>query len=69
LVQLKWYQLSAEHGDASGQRNLATLYFVGKDVPKDYHEAARWFRATAEQGFPAAENNLAFLYSTGEGVV
>ena len=41
----------------------------GKDVPKDYREAARWFRAAVEQGFPAAQNNLAFLYFTGEGVV
>src|SRR5262249_54265845 len=66
---LKWYQFSAEHGDASGQCNLGTLYFDGDGVRKDYHEAARWFRAAAEQGFPAGETKLAFLYATGQGVV
>ena len=63
-----WYRRSAQHGDPTGQCNLATLYFTGEGIPTDDSAAARWFRAAAEQGLPAAQTNLAFMYYHGKGV-
>ena len=64
----RWYRASAEHGNAVGQCNLASLYFLGNGVTQDYSEAARWFRAAADQGFAPAQDNLASLYNSGAGV-
>ena len=52
----------------TAQSNLATLYFRGQGVPKDYSQAAVWFRAAADQGFAPAQDDLAWMYYTGIGV-
>jgi TPR repeat protein len=62
------WEFAAQHGEAKAQVNLASFYFVGKYVPKDFKETARWFRAAAEQGEPIGETGLAFLYYRGQGV-
>jgi len=65
---VSWYRAAAEHGNTTAQCNLASLYMVGREVPRNYYEAARWFRAAAERGFAVAQNNLAFMYYNGMGV-
>jgi TPR repeat protein len=65
---LKWYLLSAAHGEAAAQFNLGLIYATGKGVPQDYAEAIKWYRLAAEQGFADAQYNLGLLYAKGEGV-
>jgi TPR repeat protein len=52
----------------SAQSNLASLYFTGRGVERNYKQAAFWVRKAAESGLPIAQSNLAYLYSTGRGV-
>jgi TPR repeat protein len=58
----------AESGNASAQYNLGRIYFIGKDVPKDYVQAATWFQKAAEQGDANAQLELGLLLSYGYGV-
>jgi uncharacterized protein len=62
------YALAAERGVPSAQSNLASLYFTGRGVKRDYGHAAFWAQKAAESGLPIAQSNLAYLYSTGRGV-
>jgi TPR repeat protein len=62
----------AEAGDRAATRQLAEAYYLGKDVPQDFGEAARWFRAAADgdqsASQAAAQYNLGVLYANGQGV-
>lgn len=61
-------ELSKAHrGDPVAQFNVGQLYFTGKDVPQDYHEARFWFEKAANQGLPAAQSRLAIFYQDGLG--
>lgn len=62
LIQL------AENGDAKSQYHLAVLYHDGKNVDKDYVQAAYWYRKAAEQGHNKAQLYLGLLYFKGYGV-
>jgi uncharacterized protein len=66
---VKWYRLAAEQGHASSQYWLATLYFYGLGVLKDYKEALRLYRLSAEQGYSKAQLILGHKYKLGEGVL
>ena len=63
----EWNPL-AEQGDADAQRNLGSMYFIGRGVPKDVVQAASWIRKAAEQGDAIAQGELGFMYFTGQGV-
>ena len=65
---LKWFQKSADQGDASAQHNLGLMYYNGDGVPKSDAEAVKWYRLAAEQGDAAAQSNLGVMYAKGEGV-
>jgi len=65
---VKWYTLAAEQGHTQAQFNLAMMYFVGEDVPKDFDITAKWLKLAAEQGEAASQNALAVLYFNGQGV-
>lgn len=65
---VKWFQLSAEQGNASAQNHLGVCYKNGKGVEQDYAEAVKWYKLAAEQGNASAQNNLGFCYEHGEGV-
>lgn len=58
----------AESGDAWYQTELAMMYHDGKQLKRDYTEAARWYRLAAEQGLSRAQANLGVLYAEGQGV-
>ncbi|NKC22698.1 sel1 repeat family protein [Ochrobactrum oryzae] len=64
-----WLALSAAAGDASGQRNLASLLFKGEDIEADYPEAARLYRLAAEQGDPQAQDMLSWMLMEGEVII
>ena len=55
---MRWYRLSADHGYASAQNNLAVCYFYGRGVTQDKQEAMKWYRKAAGQGNVAAQYAL-----------
>ena len=55
-------------GNVTAQCNLASLYFRGRGVARDYAQAAIWFRAAAERSYAPAQDNLAWMYYNGTGV-
>ena len=56
-------------GDASAQGYLATMYYYGLGVEKDFKEAAKWQRKAADQGYAKAQHKLGVMYNNGEGVL
>ena len=63
-----WIRQKAEQGDVHAQRGLAMRYEIGKDVPRNYAEAAKWYLKAAEQGDWLAQVQIGFYYSEGRGV-
>ena len=66
---LKWYQLSAEQGDAQAQYNLGAMYARGDGVLKNYNEAVKLYQLAAEQGHATAQSNIGYMYQHGNGVL
>lgn len=64
----KLFKPLAENGNAVAQFKLATMYYSGKGVPKNFKEALKWYRLSAEQGHTVAQSNLATMYFRGDGV-
>ena len=60
---------AAEQGDARAQVLAGVMYHSGKDVQKDYAQAAQWFQKAASQGNPDAQFFLGMMYRKGEGVL
>ncbi len=58
----------AERGDVRAQVELGMRYHEGKDVRKDFKEAAKWWKRAADKNDPSAQSHLATLYVLGEGV-
>jgi TPR repeat protein len=58
----------AQHGQATAQFYLGTMYTKGWGVPQDAAEAARWYQRAAAQGVPEAQYNLGVMYVRGAGV-
>ncbi len=56
----RWYRRAAEQGDALAQRNLGTMYILGKGVPQDDVEAYKWLNLSAAQGNESAKKNRDF---------
>ena len=48
--------------------SLATQYFLGRGIERDYKQAARWYERAAEQGDEGSAYIVASLYERGEGV-
>jgi TPR repeat protein len=63
---VKYYDLSAQQGNAKAQCFLATSNEYGWD--QDYDEAVRLHRLSAEQGFALAQCRLGNCYYNGHGV-
>ncbi len=60
----KWataHRILAEQGDAKSQFALGAMYYYGKELPKDYVEAARWYLKSAEQGDINAQYSIASM--------
>ncbi len=58
----------AEKDDAGSLALLASLYQIGKGVPKDIERAIELYKRAAELGHPEAQFNLGNIYLLGEGV-
>jgi TPR repeat protein len=58
----------AEQGDPWYQTEMAMMYHRGKDVPRDYDQAAKWYRLAATQGNAKAQANLGVMYAEGQGM-
>ena len=46
----KWYQLSADQGDAKAQLTLGVMYSSGQGVPQDYASAHMWWNICGSGG-------------------
>ncbi len=55
----------ANAGDAASQVLVGNGYAAGKDVARDYAQAAAWYKKAAEQGNVDGELHLAALYRDG----
>ncbi len=58
----------AETGDLQAESALGEIYAEGKQVRRDFAEAAKWYRKAAEKGFAKAQYNLGVLYEIGQSV-
>ena len=67
-IQLGVIRTAAEQGHPGMQCFLGSRYAAGRDVPRDYAEAAKWFRLAAEQGDVEAQSVLGLMYQEGKGV-
>ncbi|MCH2390585.1 MAG: sel1 repeat family protein, partial [Nitrospinales bacterium] len=65
---VKWYQLSANQGNADAQNNLATMYADGEGIERNAHKAAKLYESAAQQVNFDALNNLGTMYLRGVGV-
>ena len=52
IAAAKWYQKSAEQGNARAMKNLGQLHENGVGVPEDWEAAAAWYRKGAEMNEP-----------------
>jgi len=59
----------AEQGHAEAQYKIGKMYVDGKDVLKNYKEAAKWYKKAANQGVAEAQYELGRLYDHGEGTL
>ena len=67
LVRLEDITNCAKQGDKTAQNLLGSLYFHGKEVPKNYNTAFEWMFKAASQGDKDAQNSLGFDYYNGWG--
>ena len=65
---LKLAQPLAEAGDARGEAILGQLYFRGRAVEQNDHEAVKWFRRAADQNEAVAQFYLGVMFDEGKGV-
>lgn len=65
---MKYYELSAEQGNALAQHSLGMLYETGSGVRKDCGKAKEYYEQSAGQGNANAQCSLGQLYLGGKGV-
>lgn len=65
---IKWAERQAANGDVDTQVNLATLYYSGTLVDKDYVKAFDLYKRAAEKGNVDAQGNVGNMYFYGQGV-
>ena len=65
---IKYYRISAERGNATGQANLGIMYKKGRGVTQDYAEALKWLRKAADQNNSTGMCSLGEMYQNGYGV-
>ena len=59
----------AETGDAAAEHQLAQMYAIGDDVPKDEKEAAKWLERAAEHGDAESQYEMGIALREGRGRV
>jgi TPR repeat protein len=58
----------AKGGNPEAEFQVGLSYDTGKNVVRDFREAASWYLKAADQGDARAQHNLGVLYEFGEGV-
>ncbi len=58
----------AESGDSEAQWQLASAFYYGTGIGRDFAEALRYGLMAAKAGHAAAQNLVGWMYSAGEGV-
>ena len=61
-------QTFAVKGETDAQYQLATMYYEGKEVDKNYSQAFLWYRRAGLQGHMEAQYSLGNMYLMGEGI-
>lgn len=65
----KWYQKSAENGQADAQFDLAYCYHFGAlGLAVSKKEAIKWYKKAGEQDHAEAQYNVGLFYENGYGV-
>ena len=65
---LKWYEKSANAGNALGEASLGALYYDGKGVSKDSAKAFQLFEKSAMKNDVRGMTGLAMCYYKGDGI-
>jgi hypothetical protein len=65
---MKWFRMSADHGNPTAMNDIGELYFNGHGVPTNYDEAMNWYRRAAAKGNATAQEGIGALYERGQGV-
>ena len=65
---LYWLHLAAAQNHPAAVRNLATRYYKGMSVEKDFSKAFTYYLKAAELGVPDCQFTLCRMYSLGEGI-
>jgi len=65
---LKWYEKSANAGNALGEASLGALYYDGKGVSKDSAKAFQLFEKSAIKNDIRGMTGLAMCYYKGDGI-
>ena len=68
-IAIKWYKKSANSGEINAQKELAKIYYYGKNIAKDYQEAFKWYKMAAKQNDTESELMVAKMYFNGEGII
>ena len=68
-VNIEDLKIRSGAGDRSATRQLAEMYYVGRDgIEQNFSEAARWYLQLAKQGDIRAQTTIGLMYSRGYGV-
>lgn len=65
---IKLYKKGVAEGHAPSMSNLATLYFMGEDVPQDYNRAYNLYAQASDQELAIANFMLGRMFANGFGV-
>ena len=62
---MKWYRKAADEGDATALWCVASLFYNGHGVLKDFSKALELARKSADRGSLAAQNLIGTLFEKG----
>jgi TPR repeat protein len=65
---VKYFKLSANHGNTSAQRQLGLCYKRGIGTEIDLAESFKYLKLSADNGNQFSQNNVALCYKDGHGV-
>jgi len=67
-TDLATLQAAADKGQSSAMSLIALKYHTGRDVPRDYTQAAAWYRRASDSGHGTSMFYLGTFYWSGRGV-
>ena len=64
---VRWFQIAADRGNATGQFYIGMMYENGRGVKRNYDEAMRSYRDAANQGYVTAFMAIGSMYIHARG--